>query len=343
MSYIGRSPDARTLGLSQKNVFAGDGSTVNFDMTTAAPEGGDTAVDVFVDNVRQEPGAGKAYVVAADGSGDFKRITFSAAPANGAVIYTLNRLRTQISNILPSPGTVSTSILGDNSVTGAKIAMGSDAQGDIIYYNGTDYVRLGYGTSGQALTTGGSGANVSWTTISTTMGGDISGTTGNAQIVADAVTATEIAAGAVAASELASDAVTTVKILNANVTAAKLASDAVTTAKILDNNVTLAKIADGTQGGLIYMAGSGAPTELAAGTSGYFLKTLGSGANPAWAEVPAGAPTGGGSEKVFYENENSVDTNYSLTSNFNAVSAGPVTVASGVTVTIPAGQAWVIV
>ena len=43
------------------------------------------------------------------------------------------------------------------------------------------------------------------------------------------------------------------------------------------------------------------------------------------------------------ENENSVDTNYTLTTNFNAVSAGPVTVASGVTVTIPAGQAWVIV
>ena len=59
--------------------------------------------------------------------------------------------------------------------------------------------------------------------------------------------------------------------------------------------------------------------------------------------MPAGAPTGGGSEKVFYENENQVDTDYTLTTNFNAVSAGPVTVASGITVTIPAGQAWVIV
>ena len=39
----------------------------------------------------------------------------------------------------------------DNSVTGAKIAMGSDAQGDILYYNGTDYVRLAKGTAGQAL------------------------------------------------------------------------------------------------------------------------------------------------------------------------------------------------
>ena len=58
MSYIGKAPIDRTLGLSQKNVFTGDGSTTSFDMTTAAPEGGDTAVDVFVDNVRQEPGTG---------------------------------------------------------------------------------------------------------------------------------------------------------------------------------------------------------------------------------------------------------------------------------------------
>ena len=59
MSYIGKAPIDRTLGLSQKNVFTGDGSTVNFDMSSVAV--GDTAVDVFIDNVRQEPGVGKAY------------------------------------------------------------------------------------------------------------------------------------------------------------------------------------------------------------------------------------------------------------------------------------------
>lgn len=37
------------------------------------------------------------------------------------------------------------------------------AQGDILYYNGTDWVRLGAGTSGQLLQSGGAGANVSWT------------------------------------------------------------------------------------------------------------------------------------------------------------------------------------
>ena len=40
------------------------------------------------------------------------------------------------------------------------------AQGDVLYYNGTSWVRLGAGTSGQVLTTQGSGANPQWNTVS---------------------------------------------------------------------------------------------------------------------------------------------------------------------------------
>lgn len=47
-------------------------------------------------------------------------------------------------------------------VAGAHIAMGSDAQGDVLYHNGTSYARLGAGTVGQFLKTGGPGANPSW-------------------------------------------------------------------------------------------------------------------------------------------------------------------------------------
>ena len=57
---------------------------------------------------------------------------------------------------------VGTSQITDNTVTGAKIAMGSDAQGDVLYYNGTDYARLAAGTSGQFLKTNGTGANPAW-------------------------------------------------------------------------------------------------------------------------------------------------------------------------------------
>ena len=62
----------------------------------------------------------------------------------------------------------------------------------------------------------------------------------------------------------------------------------------------------------------------------------------AWSSIGGGA-TGGGADTVFFENSNTVTTNYELTANKNAVSAGPITINSGVTVTVPSGQSWVIV
>ena len=62
----------------------------------------------------------------------------------------------------------------------------------------------------------------------------------------------------------------------------------------------------------------------------------------AWGAIGGGA-TGGGSDRVFYENGQTVATSYTLTTSTNAVSAGPITINSGVTVTIPSGQSWVIV
>jgi hypothetical protein len=63
----------------------------------------------------------------------------------------------------------------------------------------------------------------------------------------------------------------------------------------------------------------------------------------AWQDVPAGAPTGGGTEKIFFNNENSVDVNYTIPADTNSVSAGPITIASGITVTVGATSNWVIV
>ena len=64
--------------------------------------------------------------------------------------------------------------------------------------------------------------------------------------------------------------------------------------------------------------------------------------NSVWGAIGGGA-TGGGSDDVFYENGQTVTTNYTLSTNKNAVTAGPVTVNSGVTVTIPSGSSWVVV
>jgi len=56
-----------------------------------------------------------------------------------------------------------------------------------------------------------------------------------------------------------------------------------------------------------------------------------------------GGAKGGGADQVFFENDQIVTTSYTLTTGKNAVSAGTITINSGVTVTIPSGANWVIV
>lgn len=55
---------------------------------------------------------------------------------------------------------------------------------------------------------------------------------------------------------------------------------------------------------------------------------------------PYPIPEGGGSNRVFYENDNVVDENYTITSGKNAFSAGPIQIADGTVVTIPEGSSW---
>lgn len=52
---------------------------------------------------------------------------------------------------------------------------------------------------------------------------------------------------------------------------------------------------------------------------------------------------GGGPDQVFYENDSTVTTNYTISTNKNAMSAGPVSINSGVTVTVNDGSTWTIV
>jgi len=52
---------------------------------------------------------------------------------------------------------------------------------------------------------------------------------------------------------------------------------------------------------------------------------------------------GGGSDEIFWINDQTVTTSYSLSSNKNAMSAGPITIDSSATVTVPSGSNWVVV
>lgn len=64
----------------------------------------------------------------------------------------------------------------------------------------------------------------------------------------------------------------------------------------------------------------------------------------AWGAIGGGGGASGtGNDAVFYENDQQVTNSYTITTNKNALSAGPITINSGVTVTIPTGSVWTIV
>ena len=59
----------------------------------------------------------------------------------------------------------------------------------------------------------------------------------------------------------------------------------------------------------------------------------------AWGSIGGGASAGG----AIYENTNTISADYTITANHNGMTAGPITINSGVTVTVPAGSTWTIV
>jgi hypothetical protein len=76
------------------------------------------------------------------------------------------------------------------------------------------------------------------------------------------------------------------------------------------------------------------------GTSGQVLTSAGAGAVPTWTTPTSG---GGAVDGVFWENNQTITANYTVTSSKNAGTFGPVTINSGVTVTVPSGSTWTIV
>lgn len=85
--------------------------------------------------------------------------------------------------------------------------------------------------------------------------------------------------------------------------------------------------------------GVGAAGSPSYGTSGQVLTSAGSGAAPTWSNPVSSNITATG----LWENAATISSNYTIASGNNAVSAGPITVASGVTVTVPSGSVWTIV
>ena len=101
--------------------------------------------------------------------------------------------------------------------------------------------------------------------------------------------------------------------------------------------------------GLVSIAANGvkvATFPTSAGSSGQVLSTNGSGVL-SFVDQSGGGAVGGGSDKLFMENGTTMTTNYTLGTEFgatcNALSAGPITINAGVTLTIPSGSVYTVV
>ena len=60
-----------------------------------------------------------------------------------------------------------------------------------------------------------------------------------------------------------------------------------------------------------------------------------------WTSIGGGA-TGGGTDQIFNLNSKTVNSSYTMPTGYNANTTGPITLSSGVNITIPSGDRWVI-
>ena len=157
MAYLGASPLA-SFASPSKDTFSGDNSTTSFTMGQSV--GDPNQIEVFVDNVRQEPTS--AYTV------NGTTLTFTGTPATGSNnIYVIHKQGVIGNGLLPTSGRDSDRV-GSLTVTGASTLTGN------ITTSGNISATSGSITAGGAL----SGVTTLTTTSTATIGGDTS-ITGN--------------------------------------------------------------------------------------------------------------------------------------------------------------------
>ena len=157
MAYLGASPLA-SFASPSKDTFSGDNSTTSFTMGQSV--GDPNQIEVFVDNVRQEPTS--AYTV------NGTTLTFTGTPATGSNnIYVIHKQGVIGNGLLPTSGRDSDRV-GSLTVTGASTLTGN------ITTSGNISATSGSITAGGAL----SGVTTLTTSSTATIGGDTS-ITGN--------------------------------------------------------------------------------------------------------------------------------------------------------------------
>ena len=169
MAYVGNRP-ADTFHTTVKQSFTADSSTTSFTLNQSVA--GENEIELFINNVRQEPGTGKAFTAAGT------TLTMSEAPTTGDDMYCIFQGKAQGHHFVPNAsiqgshihttfdltgktvtltaGTLSHSTskaVGDASTTTFTIASGRTVDDVLVFVNGICLVPTDdYTVSGTTLT-----------------------------------------------------------------------------------------------------------------------------------------------------------------------------------------------
>ena len=169
MAYVGNRP-ADTFHTTVKQSFTADSSTTSFTLNQSVA--GENEIELFINNVRQEPGTGKAYTAAGT------TLTMSEAPTTGDDMYCIFQGKAQGHHFVPNAsiqgshihttfdltgktvtlpaGTLSHSkatATGDASTTAFTITSGRTVDDILVFVNGICLVPTDdYTISGTTLT-----------------------------------------------------------------------------------------------------------------------------------------------------------------------------------------------
>ena len=328
--------DYKLLTLEDTDGSAADFTNQSFNLKDGGSAANITSAGqliISVNGVIQKPNAGTSAPTEGFALVDSDTIIFSNAPGSGASVFvTLIGSATTVN--VPATNSVSTSTIQNLAVGSAQIAADAVITAKIAN-DAVDGTKIADNAINSEHYTDGSIDHEHL--AADCVDGD--------NIQDDVINSEHLAAGGIDLEHMSSESVDEDNLYISNA-----GSDGQYLQKQSGNNggLTWATPAQyttplTTRGDILYRAAS-ADARLAKGTAGQFLKI---GANdPEWSDVSAGA-VGGSTDKIFWENGTTVTTNYTIGTEFgaacNAISAGPITINNGITVTVDAGDTWTIV
>lgn len=347
--------------------YVANGATTNFTFPFRILAEGD--LKVYVDGVEQVGG----YTITGVGDQNGGSIAFTVAPAANAIVR-LQRINTieRVTDYLEGGGLSSKTLDDDfdriimilQDIDGIVLKETSNATFDFgnrritgvaDAVDGTDAVNKQTVT---AITAGDAAAAAASASAAAT-----SETNAAASSASSATSAANASASAASAATSASNAATSeanaaTSETNAATSEANAASAATT---IVDSRIPTTGAVTGSS--VVFDGSSYVPSNtrtdsliVPAGTTAQRSGTPSTGSirfnsdlasfegytGSQWGSIGGGA-VGGGANAAFYENDATVTDDYTITSGKNAMSAGPITINNGVTVTVPTGSVWKII